>query len=61
MGIFSRPAREANSYGPSLILSNFKPIKDFIAALATCKNENDPIKTNGARVLTTLYIELSDA
>ena len=27
----------------------------------TCKNEEDPIKNNGARVFTTLYINFSDA
>ena len=29
--------------------------------LVTCKNEEDPIKNVGARVLTTLYINFSDA
>ena len=29
--------------------------------LVTCKNEEDPIKNEGARVLTTLYIDFSDA
>ena len=29
--------------------------------LVTCKNEEDPIKTEGARVFTTLYINFSDA
>ena len=29
--------------------------------LITCKNEEDPIKHEGARVLTTLYIDFSDA
>ena len=27
----------------------------------TCKYEEDPIKSEGARVLTTLYINFSDA
>ena len=27
--------------------------------LVTCKNEKDPIKNEGARVLTTLYINFS--
>ena len=26
-----------------------------------CKNEKDPIKNEGARVVTTLFIDLSDA
>ena len=29
--------------------------------LITCKYEEDPIKNGGARVLTTLYINFSDA
>ena len=29
--------------------------------LVTCQNEEDPIKNRGARVLTTLYINFSDA
>ena len=32
-----------------------------MVVLATCKNEEDPIKTEGARVFTTLYINFSDA
>ena len=28
--------------------------------LVTCKNEEDPIKNKGARVVTTLYISFSD-
>ena len=44
-----------------MILPNFEPIQDFIAVLATCKNEDDSIKSEGARVLTTLYIDFLDA
>ena len=29
--------------------------------LLACKNEEDPIKNEGARVVTTLYINFSDA
>ena len=29
--------------------------------LVTCKNEEDPIKNEGARVVTTLIIDCSDA
>ena len=32
-----------------------------MVVLVTCKNEEDPIKNDGARVLTTSYINLSDA
>ena len=31
---------------------------DFLVA---CKNEEDPIKDNGARVVTTLFVHFSDA
>ena len=31
-----------------------------MVVLITCKNEEDPIKTEGARVLIKLYIDLSD-
>ena len=29
--------------------------------LVVCKNEEDPIKKEGARVVTTLFIDFSDA
>ena len=29
--------------------------------LVTCKNEENPIKNEGARVVTTLFIDFSDA
>ena len=29
--------------------------------LVACKNEDDPIKNEGARVVTTLFIDFSDA
>ena len=32
-----------------------------MVVLLTCKNKEDPIKNEGARVLTTLYIDFSDA
>ena len=32
-----------------------------MVVLVTCKNEEDPIKNEGDRVLTTLYINFSDA
>ena len=60
MEIFSGCSRAANSADPFLILLNFEPIQDFIAVTVTCKNKDDPIKNEGARVLT-LYIDFSDA
>ena len=32
-----------------------------MVVLSTCKNEEDPIKNEGARVVTTLFIDFSDA
>ena len=41
-------------------ISNFR---DNINVLGTCKNEEDPtnLQNEGARVLTSLYIDFSDA
>ena len=36
------------------------PIQD-LGFLVACKNEEDPIKNEGARVVTTLFIDFSDA
>ena len=60
MEIFFSHSRAANFIDPRQILLNFKPIQAFIAVLVTCKNEEDPIKNEGARVLTTLYINFSN-
>ena len=60
-GIFFVHTRAANSADSGRILSSFQPIQDFIAVLVTYKNEIHPIKYEGARVLTTLYFDLSDA
>ena len=32
-----------------------------MGVLVACKNEEDPIKNEGARVVTTLFINFSDA
>ena len=32
-----------------------------MVVLVTCKNEEDPIKNDGARVLTSLYVDCSDS
>ena len=34
------------------ILPNFELIQAFMVVLVTCKNEEDPIKNEGSRVLT---------
>ena len=38
----------------------FKLIQAFMVILVTCKNEEDPIKNEGTRVLTRLYVDFSD-
>ena len=40
---------------------NFERFPDFMVVTVICKNEEDLIKIEGARVFTTLYIDFSDA
>ena len=49
---FFRCSRAANSEVSGGILPKFELIQAFIVFLVTCKNEEDPIKNEGARVLT---------
>ena len=60
IGIFSN-AQGQVTHVPSRILLNFEPIRDIIGFLVACKNEEDPIKNEGARAVTTLFINFSDA
>ena len=39
----------------------FELVRDFILVLLICKDEEDPIKHEGARVLRRLYVVFSDA
>ena len=48
---FFRCSRAANSEVSSGLLPKFKLIQAFIVVVS-CKNEEDPIKNEGARVLT---------
>ena len=43
------------------MLPNFEPIQDFMDFLVVCKNKGEPIKNEGARVVTALLIDFSDA
>ena len=61
MGIFFRRSRAANSAVNGRNWLKFKLVRDIIDVLVTCKYEEDPIKNEGARVLTRLYDVLSDA
>ena len=58
--IFFRRSRAANSEVSNGILPKFELIQAFIVVLVTCKNEEDPIKNEGARVLTSLLFYFSD-
>ena len=54
-------SRAASSAVHGWIRPNFKLIRDYIVVLVTCKNEENPIKIEGARVLTRLLFDFSDA
>ena len=41
----------------SLIWQNVKPIQDFMVVLVICKNDEDPIKNKGTRVIIRLSID----
>ena len=56
MGLFFRRSKAANSAVHGRIWSNFELVQDVMVVLVTCKNEEDPIKIEGARVFTTLYM-----
>ena len=55
MGNFSRCSRATNSAVLGPISQNFELVRDVMDVLFTCKYEEDPIKYEGARVVTTLY------
>ena len=56
----SRRSRAANSTVQGPMLPNFKLIRDLMGFLVACKNGEDLIKNEGARVDTTLFIDFSD-
>ena len=60
MGIFQTLERAANSAVLGPIWRNFKLTRTLMVVLITWKNEEDPIKNEGARVLTTLNIIVLD-
>ena len=61
MGIFPlRCSGAANSAVLNPIWPNFELVRDVMVVLVTCKNEEDQIKNEGARVLTTLNINFLD-
>ena len=54
-------SRAANSAVHGWIQPNFKLIRDYILVLVTCKNEEDPVKNEGAKGLTSLLFDFLDA
>ena len=52
--VFFTRSRAANSQVSDGILPKFELIQAFIVVLVTCKNGEDPIKNEGARVLTRI-------
>ena len=59
-GEFSRCSMAANSAVLGPIWPNFELIRDLMDVIITCKYEEDPSKNEGARVVTTLYINISE-
>ena len=53
-------SRAANSAVQGRILLKYKLIQDVMVILVTSKNEEDPIKIEGARVATTQNIDFSN-
>ena len=51
MGIF--PDAKGQLTPQSLVWPNFQLVRDVMDVLVTCKYEEDPIKNEGARVVTT--------
>ena len=60
-GIFPDAQGQLTDLTEGLIWPNLAPIQTFMVVLVTCKNEEDLIKNEGARVVTTLVIDFSDA
>ena len=54
-------SRAANSAVHGWIRQTFKLIGDNIVVRVTCKNEENSIKIEGTRVLTSLLFDFSDA
>ena len=60
MGIFS-DSQGKFTLVQGRICPKFEHIQAFMVVLLTCKNEEDLIKNESARVVTTIYINFSDA
>ena len=60
LNIFFTQSRADNSAVKGRIWLKFELIRDVMAILVTAKNEEDPIKIEGARVATTQNIDFSN-
>ena len=60
MGIFPDAQGQLTPQFLGPIWPNFELVRDVMDVLVTCKYEEDPIKNEGARVVTTLYSNFSD-
>ena len=58
---FSKCSRAANSSVGSRIWPKFKLCQRLMIVLVTCKNEEDPIKNKGARVVICQFFRCSKA
>ena len=61
MGIFPDTQGRGNTAVCDWIWPNLELIQALVVFLNICKNEEDPIKNEGARVATRLYVDFSDA
>ena len=52
MQLYCRRSRAANSLAGGWVWPKIKLIQTFMGVLVTCKNEEDPLKEEGARVVT---------
>ena len=60
MGIFQDDQGQLTPQSKIWSGPNFKPIQDFMVFLVTCKNKENRIKNNGARVVTRIFIYFSN-
>ena len=54
--IFRKRSRAAKSVVRGQIKPKFELVRDFLVVLITCKNKEDPIINEGARVITRVYV-----
>ena len=54
-GLFKKLKGSLNPTVQGLIRLNLEPIQAFMVDLVTCKNEEDPIKNEDPKVVTTLF------